>query len=144
MNVYIKTYGCQMNERDSESAAAMLAASGHRIVDSEEQADIVILNTCSVREQAERKAIGKLGILKKLKRERPHMIFGIMGCMAQSRGAELLQSVDHLDFVVGTDNIHAIPEIVDEILHNSFNLARLQPLLLLLHRSLCARARAQP
>ena len=116
MNVYIKTYGCQMNERDSESAAAMLVSAGHRIVDSEDEADIVILNTCSVREQAERKAIGKLGILKKLKRERPHMIFGIMGCMAQSRGAELLQSVDHLDFVVGTDNIHAIPEIVDEIL----------------------------
>ena len=116
MNVYIKTYGCQMNERDSESAAAMLVSAGHRIAGTEEEADIVILNTCSVREQAERKAIGKLGILKKLKRERPHMIFGIMGCMAQSRGAELLQSVDHLDFVVGTDNIHAIPEIVDEIL----------------------------
>ena len=115
MNVYIKTYGCQMNERDSESAAAMLVSAGHRIAGTEEEADIVILNTCSVREQAERKAIGKLGILKKLKRERPHMIFGIMGCMAQSRGEELLKSVEHLDFAVGTDNIHAIPEIVEEI-----------------------------
>ena len=65
MNVYIKTYGCQMNERDSESAAAMLVSAGHHIVNSEQDADIIILNTCSVREQAERKAIGKLGILKK-------------------------------------------------------------------------------
>ena len=60
MNVYIKTYGCQMNERDSESAAAMLVSAGHHIVNSEQDADIIILNTCSVREQAERKAIGKL------------------------------------------------------------------------------------
>ncbi|OQA81738.1 MAG: (Dimethylallyl)adenosine tRNA methylthiotransferase MiaB [Lentisphaerae bacterium ADurb.Bin242] len=115
MNVYIKTYGCQMNERDSESAAAMLAVAGHTIVSGEQEADVVILNTCSVREQAERKAVGKLGILKKQLRERPWMIFGIMGCMAQSRGEELLRSVDHLDFVVGTDNIHTLPEILRDL-----------------------------
>ena len=124
MNVYIKTYGCQMNERDSESAAAMLVSAGHHIVNSEQDADIIILNTCSVREQAERKAIGKLGILKKLKREHPHMIFGIMGCMAQSRGEELLKSVEHLDFAVGTDNIHAIPEIVEDVIREKHKIRR--------------------
>ena len=117
MKVYIKTYGCQMNERDSESAAAMLAEAGHRIVHAENEADLIILNTCSVREQAELKAIGKLGILSRLKRERPWMFFGIMGCMAQSRGEELLDKIPHLDFVIGTDNIHLLPETVAELEH---------------------------
>lgn len=112
MNIYIKTYGCQMNERDSDAAAAMLAADGHVIVHSEDDADLIILNTCSVRDQAERKAIGKLGILKRLKEEHPQLQFGIMGCMAQSRGAELLKSIPYLNFAVGTDKIHELPEIV--------------------------------
>ena len=115
MNVYIKTYGCQMNERDSESAAAMLAEAGHTIVHAENEADLIILNTCSVREQAEVKAIGKLGILSRLKRERPWMLFGIMGCMAQSRGEELLEKIPHLDFAIGTDNIHLLPETLAEL-----------------------------
>ena len=101
-----------MNERDSDAAAAMLAADGHTIVDSEDQADLILLNTCSVRDQAERKAIGKLGILKRLKEEHPHLLFGIMGCMAQRCGEELLKTVPHLNFVVGTDRIHELPEIV--------------------------------
>ncbi len=104
-----------MNERDSESAAALLAEAGHNIVYTEEEAHAVILNTCSVREQAEIKAIGKLGIMKRLLYEKPHMIFGIMGCMAQSRGEELLQKIPHLDFAVGTDNIHALPEIFADL-----------------------------
>lgn len=115
MNVYIKTYGCQMNERDSDAAAAMLAADGHDIVQTEEAADLIILNTCSVRDQAERKAIGKLGILKRLKEDRPNLLFGIMGCMAQSRGTELLKTIPHLNFAVGTDKIHELPEIVSDL-----------------------------
>ena len=105
-----------MNERDSDSAAALLIAAGHQFTASEDDADIFILNTCSVREQAERKAIGKLGIMKRLKEKKPDMIFGIMGCMAQSRGEELLQSIKHLDFAAGTDQIHMIPELVEDIL----------------------------
>ena len=115
MKFYIKTYGCQMNLRDSDSAAALLIEHGFTPADCEADADLVILNTCSVRDQAERKAIGKLGFLGKLKRERPWMIFGIMGCMAQSRGAELLKTIKHLDFAIGTDQIHRIPEIVEQI-----------------------------
>ena len=67
---YIKTYGCQMNERDSEAVAAALTAEGYLIASSEDAADILLFNTCSVRDQAERKAIGKIGIVKKLKREK--------------------------------------------------------------------------
>ncbi len=115
MKFYIKTYGCQMNLRDSDSAAALLIEHGFAPADGEADADLVILNTCSVRDQAERKAIGKLGFLGKLKRERPWMIFGIMGCMAQSRGAELLKRIRHLDFAIGTDQIHRIPQVIDEV-----------------------------
>lgn len=115
MNFYIKTYGCQMNLRDSDSAAALLIQNGWQSVDSEAAADLIILNTCSVRDQAERKEIGKLGFLGKLKRGNPNLIIGIMGCMAQSRGEELLARIKHLDFAVGTDRIHEIPSIVERI-----------------------------
>ena len=99
MKVFIKTYGCQMNERDSEAIAGMLAQQGHSMVDHEEKADILIFNTCSVRDQAERKAVGKIGFMKKLKKQKPGLIIGIMGCMAQNRGEELLKDLPHVDFV---------------------------------------------
>ena len=124
MLFYIKTYGCQMNERDSESAAALLSASGFTQTSDESEADIFLLNTCSVRDQAERKAIGKLGNLGRLRREKPNTVFGIMGCMAQSRGPELLKTIPHLDFVIGTDQIHALPETVQAVLAGKRKLER--------------------
>ena len=119
LKFHIKTYGCQMNERDSDSASALLIAHGYLPTEDENEADIVILNTCSVRDQAERKAIGKLGIMKRIKAERKHMIFGLMGCMAQSRGEELLKTIHHLDCVIGTDQIHSIPDAVEQILNGT-------------------------
>lgn len=116
MKFFLKTYGCQMNERDSESAAALLCNTGFEQTVSELDADLILLNTCSVRDQAERKAIGKLGILKNIRPEGPRPIFGLMGCMAQSRGGELLKKIPHLDFVIGTDQIHRIPEAIRKIL----------------------------
>ncbi|MDD5598188.1 MAG: tRNA (N6-isopentenyl adenosine(37)-C2)-methylthiotransferase MiaB [Victivallaceae bacterium] len=110
MKVFIKTYGCQMNERDTEAIAGMLARQGYSIVNDENAADILIFNTCSVREQAERKAIGKIGIMKKLKKQKPHLIIGIMGCMAQNLGEKLLQDLPHADFVIGTGRLHKLPE----------------------------------
>ena len=89
MKIFIKTYGCQMNERDFEAFAGMLVEAGHTMVDSEEQADVLLFNTCSVREQAERKAIGKIGFMKKLKARHPGLIIGAMGCMAQRLGNDL-------------------------------------------------------
>ena len=114
--VYIKTYGCQMNERDSEAVAAMLRTKGYAIVDNEFDADVVLLNTCSVRDQAEQKAIGKAGHLGKRKRKDPNFIIGIMGCMAQNRGDDLVDSLPDLDLIVGTQKFHRVPEHLDKMI----------------------------
>ena len=114
--VYIKTYGCQMNERDSEAVAAMLRGKGYSLVDNELEADVVLLNTCSVRDQAEQKAIGKAGHLAKRKRKDPNFILGIMGCMAQNRGDELVDRLPDLDLVVGTQKFHRVPEHLDHMI----------------------------
>lgn len=115
MKFHIRTYGCQMNERDSESVAADLLSRGYQRTESEEDADIILLNTCSVRERAERKAIGKLGITSRLKRNKPDLLIGLMGCMAQRIGGELAETVEHLDFVVGTGQTHRTGEIIDSL-----------------------------
>ncbi len=112
MRVYIKTYGCQMNERDSEAIGAQLQKSGCILTDNENDADVLLFNTCSVRDAAERKAKGKIGYIKKLKDKRPEIIIGVMGCMAQRLGDKLLQELPHLDFVAGTGQLHTIPEII--------------------------------
>src|SRR4029434_11270088 len=87
--VFLKTYGCQMNERDSEQVARMLIARGYEMTANERGADVVLLNTCSVRDLAEQKALGKMGLLGRLRADKPEMVFGFLGCMAQSRGEEL-------------------------------------------------------
>jgi tRNA-2-methylthio-N6-dimethylallyladenosine synthase len=114
--VFIKTYGCQMNERDSEAVAAMLRDRGYSIVDTEANADVVLLNTCSVRDQAEQKAIGKAGHVLKAKRRNPSFVLGIMGCMAQNRGQALLDSLPDLDLIIGTQKFHKIPDHLDNLL----------------------------
>ena len=101
MRYFIRTYGCQMNERDSEAIGAALDAAGFER-GSEENADLLLFNTCSVRDAAERKAKGKIGYIRKLKRKNPELIIGVMGCMAQRLGEELLKELPHLDFVLGT------------------------------------------
>ena len=103
-----------MNERDSEAMAAVLLEKGHKIVRDEDDADVLLFNTCSVREQAELKAVGKVGILKKLKRKKPDIFIGILGCMAQRRGDELLKELPHLDFVLGTDQLGRLPDIIEK------------------------------
>ena len=113
--IYIKTYGCQMNERDSEQVAQMLMERGHSITAKEEEADVVLLNTCSVRDLAEQKALGKMGMLRALSYDRP-IVYGFLGCMAQSRGSALLNEVPHLDLVVGTQKFHRVAEYVDQAL----------------------------
>ena len=114
--VYIKTYGCQMNERDSEAVAAMLRGKGYALVDNEKEADVVLLNTCSVRDQAEQKAIGKAGHLAKRKRKNPNFIIGVMGCMAQNRGGALLDSLPDLDLIIGTQKFHRVPDHLTNII----------------------------
>lgn len=114
-----------MNERDSEAIAGMLAKQGYSIVEQESDADILIFNTCSVREQAERKAVGKIGIMKKQKKKKPHLIIGAMGCMAQNLGEQLLKDLPHLDFVIGTGQLHKLPEVLKSIIEERKQLALL-------------------
>jgi tRNA-2-methylthio-N6-dimethylallyladenosine synthase len=112
---FIKTYGCQMNERDSEQVAHSLIARGYERVSCEAEADVVLLNTCSVRDMAEQKAIGKMGMLGRMAKRRPETVFGFLGCMAQARGAELLKQIPHLDLVVGTQKFHRVGDYVDDL-----------------------------
>lgn len=115
-SVYIKTYGCQMNERDSEAVAAQLAAKGYALAPSEAVADVILLNTCSVRDAAEQKALGKMQALAAdVRRHRPHVVLGFMGCMAQSRGQELIDRLPDVDLVVGTQKFHRTAEYLDDI-----------------------------
>ncbi len=115
--VYIKTYGCQMNERDSEAVAAQLAAKGYGLAPSEALADVILLNTCSVRDMAEQKAIGKMqSIAAEVRRERPNVVLGFMGCMAQSRGRQLIDQLPDVDLVLGTQKFHRAADYLDDIL----------------------------
>src|SRR5216110_589720 len=113
---FIKTYGCQMNERDSEQVAHSLVARGYERVAHETEADVVLLNTCSVRDMADQKALGKMGMLGRIAKERPHVVFGFLGCMAQTRGESLLKNLPHVDLVVGTQKFHRVADYVEEIL----------------------------
>src|SRR3954451_7152316 len=116
-SVYIKTYGCQMNERDSEQVAAQLVAKGYTLAPSEGTADVILLNTCSVRDMAEKKALGKMATLAaETRRHRPDVVLGFMGCMAQSRGQELIDRLPDVDLVVGTQKFHRAPEYIDDLL----------------------------
>jgi tRNA-2-methylthio-N6-dimethylallyladenosine synthase len=112
---FIKTYGCQMNERDSEQVAHSLIARGYERVSCETEADVVLLNTCSVRDMAEQKALGKMGMLGRMAKRQPGTVFGFLGCMAQARGAELLKQIPHLDLVVGTQKFHRVGDYVDDL-----------------------------
>ncbi|HVU18024.1 MAG TPA: tRNA (N6-isopentenyl adenosine(37)-C2)-methylthiotransferase MiaB [Candidatus Didemnitutus sp.] len=113
--VYIKTYGCQMNERDSEAVAAMLRERGYRIVADEAECDVLLLNTCSVRDLAEQKALSKAGHAAERKKRNPRFVLGVLGCMAQNRGATLLDALPDLDLVVGTQKFHQVPEHLDRL-----------------------------
>lgn len=116
-SVYIKTYGCQMNERDSEAVAAQLVAKGYTLAVSEAVADVILLNTCSVRDAAEQKAIGKMqNLAAEMRRNRPDVVLGFMGCMAQSRGQQLIDKLPDVDLVIGTQKFHRTVEHLDDIL----------------------------
>ena len=116
-SVYIKTYGCQMNERDSEAVAAQLVAKGYTLAPSATVADVILLNTCSVRDFAEQKAIGKMqNLAADVRKNRPQVVLGFMGCMAQSRGQELIDRLPDVDLVLGTQKFHRAADCLDEIL----------------------------
>ena len=105
-----------MNERDSNAVASLLRDKGYSIVDEEKRADVILLNTCSVREQAEQKAIGKAGYITAKKRRNPNLVVGIMGCMAQNKGDALIDKLPDLDLIVGTQKFHRVPEHLDNFI----------------------------
>jgi tRNA-2-methylthio-N6-dimethylallyladenosine synthase len=113
---FIKTYGCQMNERDSEQVAHSLLSRGYERTVREAEADVVLLNTCSVRDMAEQKALGKMGMLSQIAKRRPEVVFGFLGCMAQARGDALFAGLPHLDLVVGTQKFHRVADYIEELL----------------------------
>ncbi|HWC01337.1 MAG TPA: MiaB/RimO family radical SAM methylthiotransferase [Methylomirabilota bacterium] len=110
--VFLQTYGCQMNERDSEEILGMLTAQGYAMVDREEDADVILLNTCSVRAHAEERAIGKMGLMQKLKRERPHLVLGILGCMAKTQREDVFRRLPQVDLVAGPAEIYDLPDLL--------------------------------
>ncbi len=114
-SVYIKTYGCQMNERDSEAVAAQLVSRGYSLSPREEGADVVLINTCSVRDLAEQKALGKMAHVIGTGRGRRDRIYGFMGCMAQKRKEELLERLPDVGLVLGTQKLHRAGEHLDRL-----------------------------
>jgi len=113
---YVKTYGCQMNEHDSENICGLLESIGFVKNDDMEQSDIIILNTCSIRENAHNKAFGMLGRIKHLKESRPEIIVALCGCMAQEEVVvqEILEKYRHVNFVFGTHNLYDLPRLISE------------------------------
>lgn len=112
---YLETFGCQMNVVDSERIVDLLQKIGYRQVENSESADLILLNTCSVRDKAERKVYGHLGRFKPLKERNPALILGVGGCVAQQEGERLLEKLPYLDIVFGTHNVHKLPEMVTQV-----------------------------
>ena len=118
---YLRTYGCQANQRDSETIAGILDALGFESVNTEEEADLILLNTCAIRKNAEDKVLGEIGALKKLKRENPNLIIAMGGCMAQEEGIvkEVLRKYPQVDLIFGTHNIYNLPKLIFDTIKNN-------------------------
>lgn len=110
--VFIETLGCQMNQNDSELMLGLLAKEGFEAIDNPKQADLVIINTCQIRANAEDKAYSYLGAWGKLKRKNPHVKIGMAGCVAQQTQDDVFERAPYVDFVIGTQNIHQLPQLV--------------------------------
>jgi tRNA-2-methylthio-N6-dimethylallyladenosine synthase len=114
---YVETYGCQMNVSDSELMQGILAAEGYEIASSPEDADVILVNTCAIREHAEQRVLGRVGQLNRIKRDRPELVIGVTGCMAQRLGESILERAPYVDLVMGPDGYRGLPGV----------LARLRP-----------------
>lgn len=111
--VHIKTWGCQMNEHDSERIAGVLSENGYQLTEDIKDANLVILNTCSVRDKAEHKFFSEVGRIRDLKKDKPDLLIGVGGCIAQQKGAEITKRTQGIDIVFGTRSIHEIPKLLD-------------------------------
>lgn len=116
-SVYIETYGCQMNAADTELVMGILKNSGYGITKKAEEADVILLNTCSIRENAEQRIYGRLGNFKTLKNEKPELVVGILGCMAERLRKDLIEEKKIVDLVVGPDEYRRVPEFINNAFH---------------------------
>jgi tRNA-2-methylthio-N6-dimethylallyladenosine synthase len=117
--LYIKTFGCQMNEYDSARMADLLGAThGMELTGVAEDADVILLNTCSIREKAQEKVFGQLGSWKRLKRERPDLVIGVGGCVASQEGEAIRRRAPYVDLVFGPQTLHRLPEMIDGVSRN--------------------------
>ena len=119
MKLYIRTFGCQMNEYDSDKMADVLAASdldaaGIEKTDDPAQADIILFNTCSVRERAQERVFHDLGRIRPLKQAKPGVIVGVGGCVASQEGAAILERAPYVDLVFGPQTLHRLPQMIRE------------------------------
>ncbi|WP_199623440.1 tRNA (N6-isopentenyl adenosine(37)-C2)-methylthiotransferase MiaB [Paenibacillus alkalitolerans] len=112
----IRTYGCQMNEHDSETMKGMFEAMGYEPTEDKQEADVILLNTCAIRENAEDKVFGELGHLKTLKTQKPNLVLGVCGCMSQEEGVvnRIMTKHQFVDLIFGTHNIHRLPKLLQE------------------------------
>jgi tRNA-2-methylthio-N6-dimethylallyladenosine synthase len=116
--VHIRTYGCQMNEYDSEIMAGLLNNSGYHLTDNPAEAGVILLNTCYVREKVKHRIYSRLGELRKLKEKKPGLILGLCGCLVQKESEEVLRRAPYLDFILGTSSFYQLPEVLKEISEN--------------------------
>ena len=113
--LFLQTFGCQMNERDSEAVEGLMIGRGFQTTPSIEDADVVLYNTCSVRDHAEQKVFGRMGDFLKLREKNPRLIIGILGCMAQEHGDNFFKKNPEIDLVCGTGNLNQVPDLVESI-----------------------------
>ncbi|SVC12759.1 uncharacterized protein METZ01_LOCUS265613, partial [marine metagenome] len=118
-SVYVETYGCQMNIRDGELMEGILADQGYEVSSSADEADVIIVNTCAIREHAEERVLGRIGQLYALKKDRPEVILGVTGCMAQRLGELILERAPYVDLVMGPDGYRSLPEQLERIWRGS-------------------------
>ena len=124
--VFIQTYGCQMNVRDSEEIAGLLLEKGYALCESEAEADVILFNTCSIREHAEDRVWSNVGALREMKKQRPELIIGVMGCMAKAQNQKIFKRMPHVDFISGPAQIYEVPEIIETIWEERKPMAAIQ------------------
>ncbi|MFY7929541.1 MAG: tRNA (N6-isopentenyl adenosine(37)-C2)-methylthiotransferase MiaB, partial [Oligoflexus sp.] len=112
--VFVETWGCQMNVADSESMLGMLKARAYETTDKAEEADLVLLNTCHIREKATHKVLSRLGTLRQVAEKNPKMKIAVTGCVAQAEGEKLLTKADNIDILVGPGKIHDLTKLIDQ------------------------------
>jgi len=110
---WVETYGCQMNVSDSELMEGVLASNGYTPVSSPDEADVILVNTCAIREHAEQRVLGRVAELNRFKRQRPETVIGVCGCMAQRLGARLIEQAEYVDMVIGPDAYRSLPHLID-------------------------------